>query len=504
MNLYNDFMKSKWLIGVLLFFLLTVGFYFRLKGISDNHSFWQDEAFAAVLSRDVITNSKTIVQALQSLSYQPFHVLTVTIFMKIFGISEFAARLPSVIYGTLGILAIYLLVGELADRRAGLFGAFFYTFFQMNLANSIQAKPYAAIETLFLFAFYILVRLDRHKKNFRPHIAFIFIALLSSGYHYLGALVWIPYLYFLVINSRNLFKPIIKKPVLLLAVFLSFLIVFLLVSGPTLIANLFTPIKGNLLFPFNNMMYLKEIFLHQYLFITIPVVIEIYLLIKSKKSFGLSLGIFTVFYLYLWTFKQSTHNMRYILPLFGVLVALFATFWGTVATAINKDKMVPILLIVTVITFISGYKIVRKPANYYTPNNDLYGDVQIADYKSLYKNLKINAVDYKNIAIFNDWGDAQNWYLDKPAHAYFIKGRYNKKPEKHSVDQIMIYGSLSQFLEEKLKYKSGILIVEDWESLLPEDIKQYAKKNMKLEIRIDSLAEAKNDPWPLEVYSWGL
>ena len=497
-------MKNKWLVGLLLFFLLIAGFYFRLKGISDNHSFWQDEAFVAVLSRDVLTNSKTMIQAIQSLSYQPLHVLTVTVFMKIFGISEFAARLPSVIYGTSGILAIYLLVGELIDKRGGLFAAFFYTFFQMNLANSTQAKPYAAIETLFLFALYFLVLLDRRKKNRWLHLIFIFTASLASGYHYLGALIWIPYLFFLIVNSRNLFKPIIKKPLLLFTVFLSSLIVFLLISGPTLISDLFTPIKGNLLFPFNNLIYLKEIFLHQYLFITIPVVIEIYLLIKSRKSFGLSLVIFTLFYLYLWTFKQSTHNMRYILPLFGVLVALFSAFWGTVAAAVNKGRAVPILLIVTVITFISGYKIAKKPANYYTPNNDLYGDVQIADYKSFYKDLMIKIPGYKDAAIFTNWGDAQNWYLNRPANAYFIKGNYDKKPEKHSVDKVMIYGSLTQFLEEKSKYKTGLLIVEDWESLLPEDIKQYAKKSMKLEIRVDSLADAKSDPWPLEVYSWGL
>ena len=50
----------------------------------------------------------------------------------------------------------------------------------------------------------------------------------------------------------------------------------------------------------------------------------------------------------------------------------------------------------------------------------------------------------------------------------------------------------------------GIFIVEDWESFLPEDIKQYARKNLKREIRIESLEVAKDDPWPLEVYTWGL
>ncbi len=68
----------------------------------------------------------------------------------------------------------------------------------------------------------------------------------------------------------------------------------------------------------------------------------------------------------------------------------------------------------------------------------------------------------------------------------------------------MIYGSLNQFLQQKSKYEKGILIVEDWESILPEDIKQYAKKNMKRELRVKGLPQAKGDIWPIEVYSWGL
>ena len=50
----------------------------------------------------------------------------------------------------------------------------------------------------------------------------------------------------------------------------------------------------------------------------------------------------------------------------------------------------------------------------------------------------------------------------------------------------------------------GILIVEDWDSLLPDDIKNYAKKNLKREFRVESLPQAKDDPWPIEIYSWGI
>ena len=104
--------------------------------------------------------------------------------------------------------------------------------------------------------------------------------------------------------------------------------------------------------------------------------------------------------------------------------------------------------------------------------------------------------------IFNDWLDPQRWYLHKGPDIYFMKGA---KGEAHIKDlQRQVFGTLTDFLREKEKNPQGLLIVEDWESILPEDIKQYAKKNMKLELRVTSLSVAKDDPWPLELYSWGL
>jgi len=51
--------------------------------------------------------------------------------------------------------------------------------------------------------------------------------------------------------------------------------------------------------------------------------------------------------------------------------------------------------------------------------------------------------------------------------------------------------------------QKGLIIVEDWESILPEDIKQYAKKNLKLEYRVENLGVSPTDKWPIEIYSWG-
>ena len=81
--------------------------------------------------------------------------------------------------------------------------------------------------------------------------------------------------------------------------------------------------------------------------------------------------------------------------------------------------------------------------------------------------------------------------------------KFTPKPYKHHTANAMIYGSLEDFKKIMKDHPQGLLIMEDWESFLPEDIKQYAKKNLKLEIRVENLKEAPDDPWPLALYSWG-
>ena len=187
-------------------------------------------------------------------------------------------------------------------------------------------------------------------------------------------------------------------------------------------------------------------------------------------------------------------------------MALLFVFAGTgfaqLGNLILKRKSWIVLLAVFIFFFISGYKLVLRPQAYYNPNLDFYGDVQIADYKTFYTKLKAKYSDLNSVVVFNDVLDAQRWYLNKEPDTYFSKGI--KKPLTHRLTGKKIYGSLKDFLVLKEKNKKGFLIVEDWESILPEDIKQYAKKNLKLQLRVESLPNAKNDPWPLELYSWGL
>ncbi len=472
-----------------LLLIVSLGFLFRLKGIQDNHSFWADEGYIASFARDIVTGKTTIFQGIQKVWYQPLQILITALFLKLFGISEFAVRLPSIIFGSIGIVCAYLLAQRLSNSWGGFLAAFLYSFSQLNLANATQSKPYTAMTAMFLLILYLCIKPRRPST----HLIIIVLSVLTTFIHISGILMWIPYLILLLFQYQKQIKKIIQKPVVLIVISLTLLFCFYLFG-----------IRG----PYNNTMYLKNLILKQYGPFFVCFVLSLFFLWKKYKPLISGLIVYTLLLLFLWNFRQYSPNIRYLVPFLGIIFVFFGVFWAKVGEHIkniqypisNFQGLIPIIILL--LLGVSQYKIVLRPVNYYTPNADFYGDVQIADYKTMYNFIKQKFPQYKNIAIFNSSADAQRWYLDKLPDAYFVRNSANYYI--YTFDNHSVYNNLKEFLREKSKYPKGLLIVEDWESFLPEDIKDYAKKNMRRKFRVESILQAQNDPWPLAVYSWGM
>jgi hypothetical protein len=257
------------------------------------------------------------------------------------------------------------------------------------------------------------------------------------------------------------------------------------------------------LFPYNNIYQVVKLFTYKYTLIFISAIFGYLWLYKKNKTLSIAVLLYSVTVLTLASFQQYIFNIRYVLTLYGILFLYFGVFWAKVGERykfkIGGAAAVPVIVIILI--YITGYKIVRGPQAYYNPNIDKYGDVQIANYKDFYAELKLRFPDYKNDYIVNDTVDAEAWYLGRYSNAYFMK--FTPKPYKHAIANAYVYGSLDEFKQIMKDHPYGLLIMEDWQSFLPDDVKEYAKKNLKFEFRIDSLEETPNDPWPLALYSWG-
>ncbi len=498
--------KQKWSCFVLAAFFV-IGFWFRLKGISTDHSFWADEAFVSSFARDIARNKSSWLQGAKQVEYEPLQTVTTAAFFSLFGVSEFSARLPAVLFGVLGIIAAYGVARRLSNRGGGLAAAFLMALSQLNLANATQAKPYAALETLLLIQAYLLIEyIDKR----RPAVLFgtVIITCLACLFHILAILFWIPVAIAIIIVHRYKIKSRLRQPFAPIALVL---IIGLFIywsgsaHGPV---PLLAPFRGRIVFMYNNTVYLKNILLRQYGVYLLPALLAFCLIDKKYRALGAGLIGYATALLVVWSFSSYSHNLRYLVPFFGLVFTGFGVFWGRVGDKIGERLKVKSIrwlpMLVVVVVYLSGYKIAGTPQLYYSPNLDFYGDVQNADYKNVFAWIETKyAKKLDKIAVFDDLVDTERYYLNRQSNAYFKKG--TTKPYAQPFGGQLVYGTLSDFLKEKARYPQGILIIEDWHSILPEDIKPYAKKNLTLEYRGEKMAVgADRDIWPLEVRSWGM
>lgn len=471
-------LKKYYIEVILLSGLVLTGFFFRLQGIGSNHSFWADEALVSSFSRDIVQAKTSLIEGVLAVGYQRFQTLTVTASFMIFGISEWSARLPSVIWGSVGIIFAYLVAKKYSNKWAGFLSAFVYTFLQLNLAHATQAKPYAAIETLFLMAIYFAGT---------STVSAAVIAIIATLYNYIGIIAFIPVIVHILPRLKSIrFTPLILG---------SSIVGIFLVGWFLNINTMF----GLILHPqYNWTTYLRDLFWRQFGFISLPAIFGLFM-IKDKKAFwGILIGI--VVLIISWNFIFYSRNLRYLMPIFGILITLFGIFWGRVGEALFRKPAI-VCLSVMALLFAGGYKIVRKPAIYYTPNADFLADVQNADYKTFFKLTYEKFPAFDSYPVFSNLIDSFTWYAHKNPTTLFKIG--NLQPYTEHLSGIMVYPDLKYFLVEMKKYPQGFVMVEDWQSILPEDVKEYVKKNLKLELRVESLSVAPQEKWPLELYSWG-
>jgi len=457
-----------------------------------NYSFWADEANIASTSMQWITGKISLFSAFNTpgITYQKLQVFIVALFFKLFGISELTARLPSMIIFFVGIIIVFLLAKKLSNIYGGLMSAFLYAFSHLNLAYATQAKPYSALETITITVILLLVYLEKEKRKaqiFLFHLIIMGLLSIATLLHSIGVLLWI--LYF-VYNVQTLKR---SNVLAFLTLAIVVIIGYIFVLPIILSSN-----GGKLLFPYNHLYQSVKLFIYKYTFISACAFFGYVWLFKKHKIISIAVLAYSVTLFFMATFRAYIFNIRYVLSLFGIIFLYFGIFWAKVGEKYGRSLTTILILSFFVLT---QYKVAILPRSYYNPNIDKYGDVQIANYKDFYSQLKKRFPDYKNLYVINDTFDTEYWYFGRYSNVYFMKS--TPKPRKHIVINAMIYGSLKDFKKIMKDHPQGLLIMEDWESFLPEDVKQYTKKNLKLEFRVESLKEAPDDPWPLALYSWG-
>lgn len=140
--------------------ILTFGGALRIPGMTE--SLWFDELWCTDL---VVGSSLALAKQFLTNVHPPFYAVFMFLWTKVFGDSELAIRLPSLLFGLLSIWLVYVIARTLADRKTGLISALLLAVSPAHIWYSQEARPYSALIALLLIATFAYLRLRENRAS---------------------------------------------------------------------------------------------------------------------------------------------------------------------------------------------------------------------------------------------------------------------------------------------------------------------------------------------------
>ncbi len=184
---------------ICLIFILIFALFLRISFL-ENPSFWVDESISSLASLKILEKGIPVFDSgvLYSRALV-FHYSQALSFI-IFGVNDFAARFPSVIFGVLSVFLAFL-VGREYNKNAGLIFALFVATFFLEVFFSRQARFYQLFQLAFFASIYLLYK---SKKDLR-YLFLGFVCLVIAVDTQPAGLVLIPFfiIHILLFNKKN-------------------------------------------------------------------------------------------------------------------------------------------------------------------------------------------------------------------------------------------------------------------------------------------------------------
>ncbi len=267
--------------------------------------------------------------------------------VAIFGLSEFAVRLPSAIFGTLAIVAVYLLARELFDRKKSalpLLAALFLAISPWSIQFSRTALEANFASFLFPLGLFFFLR------GLKDNSKLLLLSAVVLGldlYSYLAAKLFVPLfiIAYLIFNRRQIVKDGLRR-------LLPFLVVFSLLAAPLYFDALFGPgnVRGKDLaitnFSLGNLTTISD---EQYFSPLNTISPQLSRIFSNKISFTLQqfTGNYISYLSPTFWFTEGGREITYsVFPGHGLLhlwllpLIIFAFY----RLLINKEKNLPLLL----------------------------------------------------------------------------------------------------------------------------------------------------------------
>lgn len=508
--------------------IFLIAFLYRFKGILHELPFWIDEFSTAQQAGFILSKGLNV---LNSINKPPLYFenrnftehLLVAFSFSAFGVTEWAARIPSVLTGAMVPVVAYLLGRILFSSTTGLVTSLMIAFSYYEIAWSRQARGYMLQQLFGLLAFYFYSRMITKKFNAITFIVFNAVIILGLLTHPLYILVPIAIAVDFFGRSK-VTQRFLRSKKILAVLTLFFLTLFASANG-------YLKYVVCMMGTTNNVWYYHSFLWRDYGVITLLMASGIFIgLIKKNRSIILIVS-YLLLHLISVSFLIGPYTTRYINPIMPFIFVLAGFGLTQVTQLILKDvdrrqykflaQILPIAFVILII--LNGDKFTIKPKSYYSVNHD-FREIAVIDYKRIYALIESKGeLEKRNTAVIDTWPDRTFWYLGRKIRPFYLLQWSDKKTingietgtssffvnqngEKRSM-AFPDWGYVNSLLDLKKAmstYPKGFIFIDD--SSLPHDVIEYAQKHLKKELYLDHypLDDNPYSIWPATLYSWGI
>ena len=232
----NLFKNESLLITILILFSVSL----FITGLGVMALTDPDEVFYAETAKEMLERKEMLTPYIfgePQFEKPPLYYWSVILAFKVFGVNEFSARIPSAVFGILGVLGIYFLGKVLVNKRTGFFAGITLATSVMYivLARACVTDMLLALLILFAFLFFFCgYRYERGKRaSYLLSSVFLALAVLTKGPVGLFLPVVIIGIYMLLTGAVKKLKeiPFLKGALLFLAVILPWYILMYKAHG---------------------------------------------------------------------------------------------------------------------------------------------------------------------------------------------------------------------------------------------------------------------------------
>ena len=180
---FSGFLKENYLIIL----IVILGAVLRFYGLG-REGIWYDEAVSISVSKLGFKDIIKWVFDNTAETNPPFYYMILSLWTAMFGGSEAVSRIPSAIFGSVSVIAIYAVGKLLYNKRTGLIAALILAVSFFHIKYAQEARGYTLMVCLILVSYYSFLRLTIRRSTLYAAVYVVSTALLVYT-HYYGTMI---------------------------------------------------------------------------------------------------------------------------------------------------------------------------------------------------------------------------------------------------------------------------------------------------------------------------